>query len=612
MADIRLTDISTRNKFLNGFLRYLYPVLKHPIEQLTSLNKINEIYSSLVGLESGKQFVNELLSMLGITIRMMNADTAVIPKQGSVIVVANHPFGGLEGMVLASILTDVRPDVKIMANHLLRVLQPLRELFFFVDPFGKEDSIATNIRPLKEARQWVNDDKMLVIFPAGTVSHLQLKKGEITDPPWSISLARIVRKTEAAVLPVFFHGANGYLFQLLGLIHPVLRTALLPREFLNKQGKTVTLNIGQVIPWERLRLFANNRDLTDYLRVKTYSLQEAKPKPTKAGTAALFHKNAKVKAAPIIPPLSAQILSKEVEALPRSQLLHENGEFAVFYAKARQIPQLLQEIGRLREVTFRQAHEGTGKSLDLDRFDHYYLHLFIWNRNREEVLGAYRLGQSDYLVERQGIQGLYTSTLFTYDLDFLRFIGPALELGRSFVRQEYQKSYSSLLLLWKGIGAWLVQNPQYRNLFGPVSINNQYHTISQNLIATSLRLPENSSTLSKLVKPKNGLHLERARGGESCPPAGTVRDIDRLADLIADIENDHRSIPILLKQYLKMGGQVLAFSRDPKFNNVLDGLILVDMAQAPRHLLSRFMGQAGMASFLAQHQQPEVRAAVGS
>ncbi len=608
MENIHLNNISINSKFI----KHLYPVIKYPVEQFLGLNKIKEFYNALGEVENSKQFVNELLSMMGITVRMMNDDIKRIPHHGRVIVVANHPFGGLEGIILASVLTEVRPDVKIMANYLLRVFQPLKDLFFFVDPFGKQNSISNNIRPLREVRQWVNEEKMLVIFPAGTVSHLQLEKKEVTDPSWSTTVARLLRKTQASVLPVFFAGANGYLFQILGLIHPLLRTALLPREFINKQGKTVTLKIGKVIPWERLRLFADDRDLTDYLRVKTYSLQDVDRKQKGAGTAALLPENPRLRVAPIIPPINARSLIKEVEALPRSQLLLESGEYAVHYAGARQIPQLLREIGRLREVTFRQAHEGTGKSLDLDRFDPSYLHLFIWNRDREELVGAYRLGRSDYLVQRQGIHGLYTRTLFSYDLDFPKFIGPALELGRSFVRQEYQKNYSSLLLLWKGIGAWLVQNPQYRNLFGPVSINNQYHTISQNLIATSLRLPENSSTLSQLVKPKNGLHLKVAREGESWPPPGTVRDIDRLADLIADIENDNRGIPVLLKQYLKLGGQVLAFSRDPKFNNVLDGLILVDMAQAPRHLLARFMGQAGLASFLAYHQQQQVCAAVGS
>ncbi|MEW6659372.1 MAG: GNAT family N-acyltransferase [Thermodesulfobacteriota bacterium] len=610
MEGIKFNNISGSNNFLTGFIKHFYQVLRPPVEQLTGLNKINELYASLMGLDNGKQFIDELLSTLGINIRMMNADKSPIPSDGGVIVVANHPFGGLEGIVLASILAEVRQDVKIMANYVLRVFEPIQELFFFVDPFGKDGSITNNIKPLKEAKQWVDQGKMLVIFPAGTVSHLQWGRKGITDPPWSTIVARLLRKTAASVLPVFFNGANGYLFQILGLIHPLLRTALLPRELLNKQGKTVTLKIGQAIPWERMRLFTNDRDLTDYLRVKTYGLRDSGRPPQRA--AAFFQGKGRLRAAPIIAPLDARSLSQEVEALPRSQLLLESGEYAVFSARARQVPQLLQEIGRLREITFRQAEEGTGKSIDLDRFDPYYLHLFLWNRTRAEVVGAYRLGQSDEIVKHQGITGLYTSTLFTYNLDFLRFISPALELGRSFVRREYQKNYSSLLLLWKGIGAWLVQNPQYRNLFGPVSINNQYHTISQNLIATSLRLPENSSALSKLVKPKNGLHLEIARGGDSWPPSARVRDIDRLADLIADIENDSRGIPILLKQYLKLGGQVLAFSRDPKFNNVLDGLILVDMALAPRHLLARFLGQAGMASFLAYHQQPQVCEGAGS
>jgi len=610
MDYIQLNNNPIRSNFKNELFMRFYSLLKHPVDRLIGLHKIDELNAMLSKIEDNKRFLRTLISTMNISVNVKNNDTALIPQGGRVVVVANHPFGGLEGIILATILTTARPDIKILANYLLKAIQPLQDLFIFVDPFEQRQSLTHNIRAMKKAVQWLNSDKMLVIFPAGAVSHFQLRRREISDPPWSTTVARLIRKTEASVLPVYFEGANSYLFQILGLIHPMLRTALLPRELLKKTGKTITLEIRQPIPWEKLRLFADDHDLTGYLRVKTYMTQDADEPRRKAGIRIAFQDKLRQSPATIIPPLNKRGLIREVEALPRHQLLLESRDYAVHYARARQIPLLLQEIGRLREITFRQAYEGTGKSLDLDRFDPYYLHLFLWNRDKGELVGAYRLGQADYIVNHMGLPGLYTSTLFNFKVDFLKLINPALELGRSFVRPEYQKNYSSLLLLWKGIGAWVVQNPCYRHLFGPVSINNRYHIISQSLIATSLRPSAHCLNLSKLLEPKNALLARTKDRNDSRMYNGAPQDINQLSDLIADIENGSQGIPTLLKQYLKLGGQILAYSRDPKFANVLDGLILVDLVRTPGHLLERFLGKKGMESFLGHHQQPRLSEAV--
>src|SRR5262249_3158314 len=124
----------------------------------------------------------------------------------------------------------------------------------------------------------------------------------------------------------------------------------------------------------------------------------------------------------------------------------------------------------------------TGKPRDLDRFDQWYRHLFVWNSERNEMVGAYRIGLADSILSQRGARGLYTSTLFKFDPEFLKGLGPALELGRSFIAPAYQKEYQPLLLLWKGICHFIVRNPSYRTLFGPVSISNDYRAISRALI----------------------------------------------------------------------------------------------------------------------------------
>lgn len=286
---------------------------------------------------------------------------------------------------------------------------------------------------------------------------------------------------------------------------------------------------------------------------------------------------------------------------PRNQLLLKSGDYAVVLAEARQIPHVLREIGRLREITFRHSGEGTGNAIDLDRYDGYYLHLFVWHQQKHEVVGAYRLGKTDEIVSKFGTGGLYTHSLFRYRCVLLDLVGPALELGRSFVRPEYQKSYSPLLLLWKGIGQFLVQHPHYKSLFGTVSIPNDYQRSSRRLMISYLQTNCYLPNLARLVKARTP-----ARGRWLSPwgersISHLIRDIDDVSSLVADIETTHKGIPALLRHYVKLGGRLLGFNVDRRFSHVLDGLILIDLTLTDARTLERYMGKDGAAAFFAHH-----------
>ena len=266
---------------------------------------------------------------------------------------------------------------------------------------------------------------------------------------------------------------------------------------------------------------------------------------------------------------------------------------AVYLAAASEIPAVLAEIGRLREITFRAAGEGTGKSTDLDRFDAHYLHLFVWSEKNQEVAGAYRLATTDSAKRH----GLYTATLFHYGDEFLDCIGPALELGRSFVQPRYQRSFSPLLLLWKGIGKFVAQNPRYKALFGPVSISNRYQSISRQLMVSFLERTALLKDWARLVSVPSPFTAPRS---SQLPQAGF--DIEDLSDVVSDIEPARSGVPILLRQYLKLGGKLLGFKVDANFSNALDGLILVDLTKTDPKLLERYLGKSESAAFLA-HQR---------
>jgi hypothetical protein len=303
--------------------------------------------------------------------------------------------------------------------------------------------------------------------------------------------------------------------------------------------------------------------------------------------------------AAVIDELPRMALHAEVEALPPSQRLVESGGFRVYYARADQVPCVLQEIGRLREMAFRAVGEGTGRCADVDVFDTYYLHMFLWDTRVDAIAGAYRLGLADDIVARHGTRGLYTHSLFEYGPRLLDGLNPAIELGRSFVRTEYQRSFAPLMLLWCGIGRFIERSARYAILFGPVSISAHYAPASRRLMVEYLSRYRADGRLVSQVRPRRPF---RCRTRSSPSKAGLHRGtVDELSRLIAKIEPDGKGLPVLLRHYLRLGGRLLGFSVDAEFANALDGLMMVDLRRVEPSVLTRFMGKSGSAVFRAYH-----------
>ena len=584
----------------------LPPAVSGALERVLLFDQLSALYCRALHLQDSRAFHEKLLEELGVHYEVPLSDLARITRNGPVVVTANHPFGAVEGIILVAVLRSVRPDVKVMANFLLGGLPELRDLFILVDPFARQTSTYANVRGLREALTWLKQGGMLAAFPAGEVSHIDFPSRTVTDPEWNDSVARIIRATGASALPVYFSGANGFAFQVLGLVHPRLRTALLPHEFLNKRDKTIGLRIGSPIAFDRLAAFNPGRELIQYLRHRTYALATNNAPSNKPFQRPWPHRPRKTTQAPVAPAIPGPILTEEIESLPSAQRLAASGELVAYYARAGQIPLTLQEIGRLRENSFRAVGEGTGKSRDLDEFDSSYTHLFLWNPSAAELVGAYRLGPTDEIIPASGLQGLYTSTLFKFAPGFQEQISCALEMGRSFVRPEYQRSLGALPMLWKGIGSFVIKNPRYRVLFGAVSISDRYQPLSQQLMVSFLRSHYCLSSLRGAVKPRTPFRPSRDRA----LPRQTLEligdNLDELSTIISDIESNCTGIPILIKQYLKLGGKVLGFNVDPSFSNVLDALVLVDLAQTDPKILARYMGRDQATEYLAFHQAAEL------
>ncbi|MCL1825497.1 MAG: lysophospholipid acyltransferase family protein [Betaproteobacteria bacterium] len=581
------------------------------VERAFSLNKLEDIYWCGKAYQRDENFCQSVLDGMGVACKVSESEVSKIPKEGPLVVVANHPFGGIEGIALGAFLLTIRPDVKIMANYILGRIPEMKDVFVLVDPFGSVKSAKKNIRPLRQCMKWLEEDKgVLGVFPSGEVSSIDLKTKRIHDPAWSPTVAGMIRKTKATVLPVYFDGHNGFLFQMMGLIHPILRTAMLPRMLEKRRNRALNLHVGAPLSWNELKKYKSDEELINYLRLRTYALEgrgdsNSKNKKTKLSSSPapfLCHEKPVLHLEPLIEPIDPDVIAAEIAELPESAKLLSTGEMDVFFIDPAALPfNVLNEIGRLREYTFRGVGEGTGRSTDLDMFDQHYHHLFTWNREKKEIVGAYRLGLADQIVKKFGVEGLYTHTLFKFDHRFIDQLQPCVEMGRSFVRPEYQRSFSSLLLLWKGIGVFISRHPHYTTLFGCVSISNEYCDHSRHLILRSLSLSNFANDLAHLVKPRNPpKHKVKAEWSlDTFNPY--ISDVDNVSAIVQDIEDDKKGIPILLRQYLKLGGRLLAFNMDKEFSSVMDGLIAIELRNTDSRTRIKYMGEEAAAAFCKYH-----------
>jgi len=561
------------------------------------IRRLDRIYADALNHTEGTVF-DGILREMDVEYSVRDGELKHVPLTGPAVVFANHPFGMLDGILMASLLLRMRPDVKLLANQLLGCMDELSQHCILVDNMMGESHESANRRGIREALDWVKQGHMLIVFPAGEVASWSRHHRRVLDPQWNRNMARIARMTGAKSIPAFISGANSVGFHLAGMINPRLRTLFLPHELLNKRGRRMEIRIGAPVEGETLKAIHDDDKAIDLLRWNSslLSLRDRITSPRARFFPGNWYPKHAVAAAE-----DPTVLLRELQSLPASALLETVGEMRVYALTSRQAPRIVREIGRLRELTFRASGEGTGKARDLDRFDAYYTHLVLWNEERQEIAGAYRICNVQSILRRYGLRGLYTTTLFRFQPKFFAQVGPALELGRSFVHLDYQRQYAPLLVLWRGIGAYLVRHPETPVLFGAVSISADYSMASREVLTKYLSAHTVDAELLKMLRPKNP---PRATAGNVDQPEMFARvfSLDDISDWISMFESDGKGVPVLVKHYMKLGGKFLGFNVDAKFSNVLDGLLLVDLREAKPELLARYLGKPGATAFLRQHR----------
>ncbi len=559
------------------------PGLAAFLMEIMKINDVNKLFAQAQP-KQGPEFVDAILEGMGVEIDFDPAELKNIPTTGGFVAIANHPYGGVEGMVLLKILCMVRPDAKLMANFLLKKIPNLSDYFIAVNPFENIEH-SSSISGIKNTLELLRNGTPIGIFPAGEVSTYKIENQEVTDRQWHPVVGKIIAKAKVPVVPVYFHGNNGLLFNLLSLIHPTIRTAMLPAELFNKKGHTIKLRIGKPIHLNEVPYSGNTTKLLNFLRAKTYSLGTGLEEERKIFNPRNIFKIKKTPE-PIALPATVDLIEKEVETLKENYLVWTEKNYEVFIAPPSLLPNIIKEIGRLREITFREVGEGSNKSSDLDEYDIYYNHLFIWDFEANLIVGAYRIGKGDEIYYSMGKKGFYTAELFKIKGGFTPVLKKSLELGRSFIRKEYQQKPLPLFLLWKGILKYLIDNPRYRYLIGPVSISNSFSKFSKSLIVDYISKNHFDHDMAQYVKPRKKFKVDFSKIDTELLLAGE-NSFKILDNLISEVETRNMKVPVLLRQYIALNAKIICFNIDPKFSDCLDGFLVLDLEKVPQEMLEK-------------------------
>ncbi len=541
---------------------------------IMGFSRINSLYPQYCQYK-GREFTDHAMKTYHVKCDIKPSEIDYIPQEGPFIVVSNHPFGGWDGVILYNVISSLRPDFKILTNFLLSHIKNLEDCFMPVNPFTNNKKLKSSYAGIRSAREHVANGGCLGLFPAGEVSTNYNLKSYTADKEWQRPIIKLIKNSNVPVLPVYFDGTNSHLFHYLGKIHPFLRTLRLPNEVNNKFGKTISMRIGKLISVNELSEYDHLEDLGQYLRNRCYALEANIPYKNPSPSFSADQE-------PIALPNNKRGLVKEIHAIENDSLLFSNANYQCFLASPERIPQLIRELGRKREESFRAVGEGTNQALDLDEFDYYYKHLILWDKQKCKIAGAYRLGIGHEIMKKYGASGFYTQTLFNYSRKFQKKLYHSIELGRSFISQDYKKEALPLVLLLRGLLYSVIKYDFCRYLIGPASISNWYPPFYRSLIVDYLSQKRPSDLRSRHVRPKHPFVTNFLRVDVDSLMSGKQDTVEKFDRYLLKLSDGEYRLPTLIKKYLKLNAYFLAFNIDKKFNDCLDGLVYLELNKVPK------------------------------
>lgn len=550
--------------------------------KILRISELNKIYDRNKHLQ-GTDFLNAILDEFQIKFEIPEEDLKRVPKEGAYITISNHPLGGIDGILLLKLMLEREPDFRIIANFLLHRIEPLKPYIMPVNPFENHKNEKSSVVGIKETLRHLSDNKPLGIFPAGEVS--TYKDDElIVDKPWEEGAIKIIKKAQVPVIPIYFHAKNSRLFYLLSKLNDTLRTAKLPSELLTQKKRVIKVRIGRPISVSEQNEHSSSvEEFGEFLRKKTYMLANAFQKPTGKilNTQNIIPKTNKPPKEIVKPANQDKIIEEIAELRKGDYRLLQSKNYEVFFVNAEKIPNILYEIGRLREITFREIGEGTNQSIDIDKYDQYYHHMFLWDDDVQKIAGAYRMGLGAEIFPKYGISGFYLQELFRFENELHDMMHKSIEMGRAFITREYQQKPMPLFLLWKGIVHTTLRYPEHKYLIGGVSISDQFSDFSKSLMIEFMKSHYYDPYVAQYVHPKKEYKVKLKDADKDFVFNETKADLNKFDKIIDEIEPDNLRLPVLIKKYIKQNAKVVAFNVDPLFNNSVDGLMYIRIADLP-------------------------------
>ena len=554
--------------------------------KVLKISTLNKVYNRNKHLKE-IDFLNGIVDDLQIKFEIPEEDYKRLPKDGAYITISNHPLGGIDGILLLKLMLEREPNFKIIANFLLHRIAPLKQYIMPVNPFENHKDAKSSVLGIKETLRHLSDGKPLGMFPAGEVS--SYKDGQlVVDKPWEEGAIKVIRKAQVPVVPIYFHAKNSRLFYILSKISGTLRTAKLPSELFSQKNRVIKVRIGKPISVAEQNEYESIEAYSEFLRKKTYMLANPFEKESKLITTP----NLKITRNPkeIATPANAEKIISEVNSLRDTDCrLLQSKNYEVFFTQANKIPSILHEIGRLREITFREVGEGTNESIDLDKFDQYYHHLFLWDDEAKKIAGAYRMGLGSEIYPKHGIEGFYLNELFRFEPELFETMHQSIEMGRAFIIKEYQQKPMPLFLLWKGIIHTTLRFPEHKYLIGGVSISNQFSDFSKSLMIEFMKSNYYDPYIAQYIHPKKAYKVKLKDADKDFIFNETEADLNKFDKIIDELEPGILRLPVLIKKYIKQNAKVVAFNVDPLFNNAVDGLMYIRIADIPESTMKPVM-----------------------
>jgi putative hemolysin len=456
-----------------------------------------------------------------------------------------------------------------------------------VNPFENHKDAKSSVIGIKETLRHLSDGKPLGMFPAGEVS--TYKDGQlVVDKPWEEGAIKVIRKAQVPVVPIYFHAKNSKLFYFLSKINDTLRTAKLPSELLTQKDRVIKVRIGKPISVAEQNEYESIEAYSEFLRKKTYMLAN----PFETESKLLTTPSLKLPKNPkqIVKPANHDKILEEVNCIRKENFrLLQSKNYEVFFVTADKIPNILHEIGRLREITFREVGEGTNEAIDLDQYDNYYHHMFLWDDESQQIAGAYRMGLGAEIFAKHGINGFYLQELFRFEPELFDMMSKSIEMGRAFIIKEYQQKPMPLFLLWKGIVHTTLHYPEHKFLIGGVSISNQFSEFSKSLMIEFMKSNYYDPYIAQYVHPKKEYKVKLKDADKDFIFDEAESDLNKFDKIIDELEPGSLRLPVLIKKYIKQNARVVAFNVDPLFNNAVDGLMYIRIADIPESTMKPVM-----------------------